>query len=62
MNINGVNKGVDTERASPESQVSGKALTQADFMKLFLAQMKTQNPKTNSKRKFVRERRMLIIE
>lgn len=44
MNIKGVGRSPEVDRTSSDNQVSGKALTQEDFMKLFLAQMKTQSP------------------
>lgn len=44
MTVNGISKGLDQTPVTPDSQVPGKALTQSDFMKLFLMQMKTQNP------------------
>ncbi len=44
MNVNQIGKAAADDHPSQNMQVSGKALTQEDFMKLFLAQMKTQSP------------------
>ena len=44
MTVNGIGKGMDQSPITAENQTPGKALTQSDFMKLFLMQMKTQNP------------------
>lgn len=44
MTVKGVNQNVVLQGEQPINKVAGKALSQDDFMRLFLAQMKTQSP------------------
>jgi flagellar basal-body rod modification protein FlgD len=44
MAVKGVGENPVLQNEQPRNQVSGKALSQEDFMKLFLAQMRTQSP------------------
>ncbi len=44
MTVKGVSNNPVLQSEQPNNKVAGKALSQDDFMKLFLAQMKTQSP------------------